>query len=125
MQLHLESLDEEIFRIRCDRDGFEEAYYALFVKIRELISSSPTLRTSIFSPSSSNVRDSDSSTHIPKLNLPTFSGKYDEWFPFFDIFNSVIHSNSLSNMQRFQYLRASLTGDASAVISLVIKIVGC
>ncbi|XP_012056217.1 PREDICTED: uncharacterized protein LOC105619304 [Atta cephalotes] len=61
-----------------------------------------------------------SSTHIrlSKLNLPTFFGTYDEWFPFFDIFNSVIHSNiSLSNTQRFQYLRASLIGDASAVIS--------
>jgi len=91
----------------------------LSVKIRDLISPSPTLRTSIFSPFSSSARESDSSMHIrlPKLNLPTFFGKYDEWFPFFDIFNSVIHSNiSLSNMQRFQK-RASLTGDASAVIS--------
>ncbi|XP_018056578.1 PREDICTED: uncharacterized protein LOC108692704 [Atta colombica] len=44
--------------------------------------------------------------------------QYDEWFPFFNTFNSVIHSNtSLSNTQRFQYLRASLTGDASAVVS--------
>jgi len=55
---------------------------------------------------------------LPKLNLPTFSDKYDEWFPFFDTFNSVIHFNtSLSNTQRFQYLWASLTGDANAVIS--------
>ena len=107
-------------RSRC----FEEAFYALSGRICELISPSSTLQTSIFSPSSSSVRDSDSSTHIrlSKLNLPTFSGKYDEWFPFFDTFNSVIHSNlSLSNTQRFQYLwiyiSISLTGDASAVIS--------
>ena len=109
MQSRLELLDESE---GCDRDGFEEAFYALSAKIRELISSLPTLRTSIFFPSSSSVRDSDRGMHIrlPKLNLPTFSGKYDEWFPFFDTFNSVIHSNtSLSNMQRFQYLRASLT----------------
>jgi len=85
VQSRLESLDESE---GCDRDGFEEAFYALPAKIRELISSSPTLRTSIFSPSSSSVRDLDRSTHIrlPKLNLPTFSGKYDEWFPFFDTF---------------------------------------
>jgi len=116
VQFRLESLDESE---DCDWDGFEEAYYALFIKIRDLISPSPTLRTSIFSPFSSSARDSDSSMHIrlPKLNLPTFFGKYDEWFPFFDIFNSVIHSNtSLSNTQRFQNMRASLT-DASAVIS--------
>jgi len=118
VQFRLESLDESE---GCDRDGFEEAYYALSVKIRDLISLSPTLRTSIFSSSSSSARDSNSSMHIrvPKQNLSTFSGKHDEWFPFFDIFNSVIHSNtSLSNTQRFQYLRTSLTGDASAISSL-------
>jgi len=93
----------------------------LSVKIRDFISPSPTLWTSIFSPSSSSACESDSSMHIrlPKLNLPTFSGKYDEWFPFFNIFNLVIHSNtSLSNTQRFQYLRASLTDDASVISSL-------
>jgi len=114
VQSRLESLDESE---GCDRDGFEEA---LSGRICEPISLSPTLRASIFFPSSSNVRESDSSTDIrlSKLNLLTFSGKYDEWFPFFDIFNLVIHSNtSLSNTQRFQYLRASLIGDTSAVIS--------
>ena len=71
MQSHLESLDESE---GCDRDGFEEAFYVLSDRIRELISPSPTLRTSIFSPSSSSVRDSDSSTHIrmPKLNYRHF-----------------------------------------------------
>jgi len=69
--------------------GFEEAFYALFAKIRELIFPSPTLQTSIFSPSSSSVRDSNRDTHVrlPKLNLSTFSGKYDERFPFFDSFD--------------------------------------
>ena len=71
VQSHLESLDESE---GCDRDGFEEAFYVLSDRIRELISPSPTLRTSIFSPSSSSVRDSDSSTHIrmPKLNYRHF-----------------------------------------------------
>lgn len=56
--------------------------------------------------------------HLPKLNLPTLSGKYDEWVPFFDSLNSIIHSNlSLSNIQKLQYLKASLTADASNVIS--------
>ncbi|KAG5335786.1 SETMR methyltransferase, partial [Acromyrmex heyeri] len=82
VQSRLELLDESE---GCDRDGFEEAFYVLSAKIHELISPSPTLRTSIFSPLQV-FRD----THIrlPKLNLPTFSDKYDEWFPFFDTFNS-------------------------------------
>ncbi|KYM87991.1 hypothetical protein ALC53_03209, partial [Atta colombica] len=58
----------------CDRDGFEETFYALFGRIRELISPSSTLRVFIFSLLSSSVRESDNSMHIrlPKLNLPTF-----------------------------------------------------
>jgi len=76
VQSRLESLDESE---DCDQDGFEKAFYALSAKIREL-SPSPTLRTSIFSPFSSSVRNSDCSAQVrlPKLNLPTFSGKYDE-----------------------------------------------
>ena len=55
---------------------------------------------------------------LPKLNLSTFSGKYDEWFMFFNTFNSVIYSNtSFSNTQKFQYLRASLTGGVNTIIS--------
>ena len=56
VQSRLESLDESE---DCDRDGFEEAFYALSAKIRELISPSPTLRASIYSPSSLSVPESE------------------------------------------------------------------
>jgi len=59
VQSRLESLDESE---GCDRDGFEEAFYALSDRIRELISPSPILRASIFFPFSSSFRESDSST---------------------------------------------------------------
>ncbi|KYN07165.1 hypothetical protein ALC62_01874, partial [Cyphomyrmex costatus] len=40
------------------------------------------------------------------------------WFPFYDSFNSIIHSNaSISDVQKLQYLKSTLTGDASGVIS--------
>jgi len=76
VQLRLESLDEAE---GCDRDDFEEMFYALSAKIHELISL-PPLQTSIFSPFSSSARDSDRGMYVrlPKLNLSTFSGKYDE-----------------------------------------------
>ncbi|XP_018313929.1 uncharacterized protein [Mycetomoellerius zeteki] len=116
IQSRIESLAEAE---GADRTSFEEAFYALSAKIRELTSPVLTARSSIFSPSSSSNNDSEvARVRLPKLNLPTFSGKYDEWFPFFDTFNSIIHSNTaLSDSQRFQYLRASLTGDASAIIN--------
>jgi len=118
IQSQLEVLDENEAN---DRVAFEEAYYTLSAKIRELLGvTAPSARTAIAtSPSNvSDTRDSVVHVRLPKLNLPTFSGKYDEWFPFFDAFNSIIHSNmSLSNVQKLQYLRASLSSEASDVIS--------
>jgi len=78
VQSRLESLDESEDCVRRLQRSILLHSSALSGRIRELISPSPTLRMSIFSPSSSSVRDSDSRTHIrlPKLNLPTFSDKY-------------------------------------------------
>lgn len=76
----------------------------------------------IAAPSSTTSRVSDASSllqfRLPKLNLPTFSGKYEEWLPFFYTFHSIIHVNeSLDDIQRLQYLRALLTDKAKNVIS--------
>jgi len=70
------------------------------------------------SPSNSAVAEHFSNIKLPKLELSKFFGNYEEWFPFFDAFNSLIHVNaSLSNVQRLQYLRSSVTGDAAKIIS--------
>jgi len=73
------------------------------------------------SPSISSARDANENyTHmcLPKLRLPTFSGKYDEWLLFFDSFNSVIHANALlNNVRKFQYFKSALTGAAGNVVS--------
>jgi len=118
IQSQLEVLNENETN---DRVAFEEAYYTLSAKIRELLFATGPLVRTVIAASPSNVSDTrDSIVHVrlPKLNLPTFSGKYDEWFPFFDAFNSIIHSNMLlSNVQKLQYLRASLSSEASDVIN--------
>lgn len=121
IQTRLESIDETEEN---HRYAFEEAFYTLTGKIRELLqpaSTSSVPRPVSRSSSTSVVTDTPESlahVRLPKLNLPLFSGKYDEWYPFFDTFNSIIHSNtSLTDIQRLQYLRASLAGDASNVIS--------
>lgn len=65
----------------------------------KFVTPAPMARAFIFSPSSSSAHDSDhrACVRLPKLNLPSspFLEKYDEWFPFFDTFNTVIHSNTL------------------------------
>lgn len=98
---------------------FQEKFYALSAKIRELLN---LHRNQIAaSPSVSRASDNpefSAQIPLPKLNIPTFSGRYDEWFPFLDTFQSLVHTNaSLNDIQKLQYLRASLAGDAKNIIS--------
>ena len=54
---------------------------------------------------------------LPRINLPTFDGRYSEWAPFHDLFVSlVIKDTSLSNVDRFHYLRGCLKDEAADLI---------
>ena len=56
-------------------------------------------------------------SHLPKLSLPTFSGDPLTWQASWDSFFAAIHSNpSLSGIQKFNYLKAQLQGDAARAI---------
>ncbi|XP_037504566.2 uncharacterized protein LOC119379345 [Rhipicephalus sanguineus] len=55
---------------------------------------------------------------LPRLELVKFSGRRHEWQPFWELFEQVVHNNDqLSTLDKFHYLRASLTGDAAAVLT--------
>ena len=55
---------------------------------------------------------------LPKLTLPIFSGDPLMWQPFRDSFDSAIHNcPALSKVQKFNYLKAQLQGDASRAIA--------
>lgn len=108
VQTELESLDESE---ASHRAIFEDTFYALSAKMRELTVHEPVFRDGASSPSAVNTSSAPESiarVRLPKINLPTFREKYDEWYPFFDTFQALIHSNTtLSDIQKFQYLRAS------------------
>lgn len=49
---------------------------------------------------------------LPQINIPTFSGKYEEWQTFYDLFTSLIHKNTkLSPVHKLHYLKCNLTGE--------------
>ncbi|XP_037508881.1 uncharacterized protein LOC119385534 [Rhipicephalus sanguineus] len=55
---------------------------------------------------------------LPRLELVKFSGRRHEWQPFWELFEQVVDNNDqLSTLDKFHYLRASLTGDAAAVLT--------
>lgn len=52
-----------------------------------------------------------------KINLPKFSGEPTEWDTFRELFESMIHDNAaLPKIQKFHYLRKSLSGEALSLI---------
>ena len=59
-----------------------------------------------------------STSRLPKLSIPTFTGDPLNWQSFWDCFDSAVNSNpTLLNVQKLSYLRAQLQGDASRVVA--------
>ena len=57
-------------------------------------------------------------SHLPKLTLPIFEGDPLLWQTFWDSFESAVHSNNvLSEVQKLNYLRAHLGGEALRAIA--------
>lgn len=118
VQTNIELLDENESN---NRAGFEDAFYSLAGRIRELLtpnSSRQAINPSPTSSRASNAPDPYADVKLPKLLPLEFSGKYDEWFPFLDTFLTTIHANeSLHEIQKLRYLRSYLKGEAKNIIS--------
>ena len=55
---------------------------------------------------------------LPKLTLPEFDGTATEWPPFWDSFDSAVHSNpTLADVDKFHYLKSLVKGTAADTIS--------
>lgn len=53
----------------------------------------------------------------PKMEIPTFSGSYQHWIPFKDLFTETIHNNpTLSPAQKMQFLKGKVRGEAERLI---------
>ncbi|XP_055622043.1 uncharacterized protein LOC129773533 [Toxorhynchites rutilus septentrionalis] len=64
--------------------------------------------------------DSQSRVKLPDLRLPSFSGRMSDWVTFRDTYKNLIHNDvRLSDMDKFTYLRTSLTGDALQEIASI------
>ncbi|XP_025264300.1 uncharacterized protein LOC112637855 [Camponotus floridanus] len=58
-------------------------------------------------------KSSSPKTALPRIKLPPFSGAYEDWPSFRDLFLSLVGENpSVSNIERFHYLRSCVKGSA-------------
>lgn len=66
----------------------------------------------------SNTHTSNFYHRLPKLDLPRFNGDVMSWTTFWESFYTTIHTNpSLTNIQKFSYLRSQLSHAAEQCIS--------
>jgi len=103
-----------------ERSSFEDIYYNHIAQVKSyIVRANQSTTTSI---STSNIPQNNSvgltsGVKLPNLNLPTFTGSYSEWMQFNDIFKSLIDSDtSLSNTQKFYYLKSCLEGEAATIL---------
>ena len=94
---------------KCEEEYFDQAAM-LSQELHKL-----TGRTGI---SGDNGQSSAVTQSLPKIPLPKFSGKYQEWPPFRDLFRALVHRNKdLTDVERLQYLKTHVTGEAAKHIS--------
>ncbi|KYN27942.1 hypothetical protein ALC57_02653 [Trachymyrmex cornetzi] len=103
-----------------DRNEFEETYYDITSRFQELIISRGATSNPVTETRPANInrnRVSGTSLKLPKIDLPSFSGSYEEWYPFHDTFQSLIHRDrSINEIQKFHYLKAALKGKAAELV---------
>lgn len=63
--------------------------------------------------------DKTTSVKLPKLEMRSYNGDKLKWHEFWDSFNTSVHSNkNISAIQKFNYLKSKLYGEAMSVISV-------
>lgn len=63
------------------RAGFEEAFYALAARMRELLNTNARRQSAVLFLATTRTPDASeyaSQVRLPRLNLPIFSGNYEE-----------------------------------------------
>ncbi|XP_037912069.1 uncharacterized protein LOC119652200 [Hermetia illucens] len=54
---------------------------------------------------------------LERIKIPSYGGDYTQWAAFHDLFKVMVHDNNkLNGVQKLQYLRASVNGEAEQLI---------
>ncbi|XP_011871166.1 PREDICTED: uncharacterized protein LOC105563832 [Vollenhovia emeryi] len=69
----------------------------------------------------SSKPDADASiARLPRMPLPTFSGEYEDWASFCDLFTALVHEvPQFADVTKLQFLKSCLTGPAAELIKEV------
>lgn len=103
-----------------ERKIFEEMYYKVAAMLQEIIDRQQA-QSRIKVQAEAENRNGTLEIHrrpkLPEIKLPEFSGDYTKWLFFKDSFETTIHrDDSLTAVQKHQYLIGVLQGEALSVI---------
>jgi hypothetical protein len=95
-----------------------EETYLSFSKKRDELNKFIRLRKQDQNERSVNMQKEETIINLPLIELKKFGGNTMDWLAFRDLFISAVHNKtSLTNGQKFQYLKSSLYGDAERLIN--------
>jgi len=118
-QCELELSDDTDYSV--DRQQFQDQYFEVKAKFNELLHPVVDLPSSKdSSPRSSLSENNASQSHASSVNIklpPIFEGQTCSWLHFRDTLEALINNTTLSNVQKFHYLIASLKNEAKDLIS--------
>ncbi|GFW71559.1 uncharacterized protein TNCV_2309941 [Trichonephila clavipes] len=100
---------------------FEQRYFDLKLKFQNKIDAIDASRSINVSGQNISIaiptKQSNANFRLPKLNIPVFSGKFEDWINFKDLFVTAVYSQtSLGNIQKFQYLKGLLSDESAFLI---------
>ncbi|XP_048002935.1 uncharacterized protein LOC125239404 [Leguminivora glycinivorella] len=104
-----------------ERENTEKLFFCAISQAQELIAANEP-RSSLDGGPDDDARSSRSGAdaggvRLPTIRLPSFDGSTTKWLEFRDVYISIVHNNdNLSDICKFQYLKASLLGNAASVI---------
>ncbi|GFU30074.1 uncharacterized protein TNCV_3262811 [Trichonephila clavipes] len=121
-----ERLDSELSAEESEIMKFEQRYFDLKLKFQVKIDAIDASRSINVSGQNISIaiptEQSNANVRLPKLNIPVFWGKFEDWINFKDLFVTAVHSQtSLSNIQKFQYLKGLLLDEPASLIKYILS----
>lgn len=100
-----------------DYNVIEDLYLCMSADLRDMLIQLKVTRPETSTPNQSLEQITFSSIKLPNIQLPTFTGQYEEWPAYNDLFTSLVHNNAtLTNVQKLHYLKSSVGGEAEALL---------
>lgn len=96
----------------------EDLYLCLIGDLKDMLASKIQAHDmEVKSTNSSYEVMGQSQVRLPTIQLPIFTGNYEEWPTYQDMFQSLVHQNtSLTPVQKLHYLKTTVAGEAATLL---------